>query len=148
MKISELQEAIKGWKHAHSDISKMRADRAAQSHQARLVSLKKDGTESKMHDASSTYPTEADARRRHADLVKMNPGRNIRHNLYVDGKLVGVLDPTSLQENASGGATGSGSVAGLPMYQGAVIRRPNLFGYVPAGRKTGTKTKKKSHSHK
>lgn len=142
MKISELQEAIKGWKHAHSDISKMRADRAAQSHQARLVSLKKDGTESKMHDASSTYPTEADARRRHADLVKMNPGRNIRHNLYVDNKLVGVLDKDNLLEFASSGATSAGSVASVANPSSMVMRRPNLFGYVPPTPKRKTSKSK------
>ena len=97
MKIQELVEAIKGWKHAHADIVKMRAAKAAQSHQARLVRLKKDGSESKMHDATSTYPTEQDARNRHSQLVKLNPGRDIRHHLYVDNKLVAVLD-ANLQE--------------------------------------------------
>ena len=98
MKIHELLEAIKGWKHAHSDLMRIRADHSALSHRARLVSLKKDGTESKMHDATSTYPTEEDARKRHADLVKLNPGRNIRHNLYVDDNLVDVLDSNTVQE--------------------------------------------------
>lgn len=98
MKIQELNEAIKGWKHANRDLMKWRADKAAQSHTAKLVSLKKDGTESKMHDAVSTYATEKDARARHSELVKLNPGRNIRHNLYVDNKLVTMLSPEDLME--------------------------------------------------
>jgi post-segregation antitoxin (ccd killing protein) len=98
MKIQELMEAIKGWKHAHGDIQKMRAARAAASHTAKLVRLKKDGSESHMHDAVSTYETAQDARKRHMDLVKLNPGRNITHNLYVDSKFVEVLTPDSLTE--------------------------------------------------
>lgn len=131
MKISELMEAIKGWKHAHADLVKMRAARAAEGHEARLVRLKKDGTESRMHDAVSTYPTEQDARNRHSQLVKMNPGRDIRHNLYVDNKLVTVLDPSHLMEYASGGATGAASVASVANPFGIVIKRPSLFGYSP-----------------
>ena len=48
-----------------------------------------------------------------------------------------------LLETASSGSTSSGSVASLPMHQGAVIRRPNLFGYVPVTRKRTHKTTKK-----
>ena len=226
MKISELMEAIKGWKHAHSDIAKMRAAKAAHSHTAKLVSLKKDGTESRMHDAVSTYPTESEARARHADIVKMNPGRQIRHNLYVHNQLVGMLD-TNLQEvshkvgqaagkalantgttdpvqqqkymleyqelqakekqiqslpdantgkyasqlmnisrqkiqvaragglnawgqplveNASSGATSSGSIATVAQAGLPIQRRPSLFGYVPA--KPSTKNKKKRGANK
>jgi hypothetical protein len=228
MKISELHEAIKGWKHAHSDLIKMRAAKAQSAHTAKLVSLKKDGTESRMHDAETTYATEAEARTRHADLVKLNPGRRIRHNLYVDGKFMEVLDggltevshkvgmaagealakggqitsaeqqkhmekfkqlqakaqelaarPDAqtgkyakefqhldrqktkvarsgnlnafgepLEEHASAGATSAGSIASLPMHQGAVIRRPNLFGYVPNPKKSSVKSGKKTSAHK
>lgn len=97
MKISELQEAIHRWAHAGSDITKMRAARAAASHTAKLVSLKKDGEESQSRDATTTYPTEAEAKEYHARIVRLNPTRNIRHNLYVDNKLVGKLD-TNLTE--------------------------------------------------
>jgi hypothetical protein len=48
-----------------------------------------------------------------------------------------------MMENATGGGTSSGSIASLPMHQGKVIRRPNLFGYVPVSRKTRTKSVKK-----
>lgn len=98
MKIQELMEAIKGWKHAHGDLMKLRAQKSAQSHTAKLVSVKKDGTESRMHDATSTYATEAEARAKHAYIVKLNPTRNIRHNLYVDDKFVEMLTPEHLTE--------------------------------------------------
>ena len=228
MKISELQEAIKGWKHAGSDLMKHRATAYAAKQPAMLVSVKKDGTESKMHDAKTYHASEADARRKHADIVKLNPNRNIRHNLYVDDQLVGMLDTNltevshkvgaaagkalsqtgqitpdeqqkyitkyqqldakekqlsaqpdaatgkyvkqfqhihrekvkvaragnlnafgkPLAENASGGATSSGSIASVPMHQGKIIRRPNLFGYVPYPKKTSAKSGKKTSSHK
>ena len=45
MKIQELMEAIKGWKHAHSDLAKWRAQARAAAQPARLVRLKKDGSE-------------------------------------------------------------------------------------------------------
>lgn len=224
MKIHELQEAIKGWKHAGSDLMKHRAAAYAAKQPAMLVSVKKDGTESKMHDAKTYHASEADARKKHTDIVKLNPTRNIRHNLYVDGKLVVMLDKHTLtevshkvgmaagkalsqtgqitpdeqqkyitkyqelsakekqlsaqpdvntgkyakefqnlhrqkvkvaragnlnafgeplQETASSGSTSSGSIASVPMHQGKVITRPNLFGYVPARRKTSTKTARK-----
>lgn len=146
MKISELQEAIKGWKHAHRDIAQMRAARTASGHTAKLVRLKKDGSESLMHDATSTYDTEDQARAKHAYWVKLNPGKDIRHNLYVDGKLVGILDTHTLQEMASSGSTGSASIATNVNPFGIVMTRPSLFGYqVP---KKPHKRKKKSHSHK
>lgn len=228
MKIAELYEAIKGWKHAHSDLMKLRAAKAASQHTAKLVSVKKDGTESGMHDAVSTYPTEAEARARHAELVKLNPGRNIRHNLYVNNQLVQQLDPNTiaevhhkvgqaaakalvghqvtpeqqhalkvkfqqvqdkirelqtrpdahtgkyakefqnlerqkikiaragnlnafgepLTETATSGSTGAGSIAHLPVHQGAIIRRPNLFGYVPVTKKRTQKAPKNKQSHK
>jgi hypothetical protein len=118
MKIQELVEAI----------SRMRTQRAAQSHEAKLVSLKKDGTESRMHDAAKTFPTEAEARSYHAHIVKLNPGKQIRHNLYVNNQLVGPLTPGTLQEDATPGATGSGNVATLAIPLGAIQRRPSLFG--------------------
>lgn len=222
MKISDLQEAIKGWKHAGTDLTRMRTARAAEQHEAKLVSVKKDGTESRMHDAVSTYATEAQARAKHAALVKMNPHRNIRHNLYVNGKLMQMLDSTTLteishkvgaaagralaaksvtadqqqkhmqkfqeltdkeqelsnrpdshtgkyakefinlsrqktkvaragglnafgkpmMEDASSGSTASGSIASVANPISAVMRRPSLFGYVPA------KTKRKSTKSK
>ena len=144
MKIQELMEAIKGWKHAHSDLMKLREARSAESHNASLVRLKKDGTESRMHDAVTTYPTEQDARKRHSQLVKLNPGKDIRHNLYVDNKLVGVLDPSHLMEYASSGATSSAHVASVANPFGITMRRPSLFGYMPAPKQKKRKSRKSS----
>lgn len=98
MKIKELQEAIKGWKHAHSDLAKWRAAKKAAAQSVKLVSLKKDGSESKMHDAVKTFDTEAEAKEYHNRIVSLNPTRNIKHNLYVDGKLVGELGSANIQE--------------------------------------------------
>lgn len=92
MKISDLYEAIKGWKHAGRDINKWRAEKAAAARPAKLVRLKKDGTESGMHDAASTFDSEEAARQQHERMVGYNPGKRIRHNLYVDGQLVQELD--------------------------------------------------------
>lgn len=89
--IKEAQ-GIKGWKHAHSDIAKSRAKSKEQDMEHRLVSLKKDGNESKMHDATKTFRSEVEAREYHERIKKLNPNRNIRHNYYVGGKLKGVLE--------------------------------------------------------
>jgi hypothetical protein len=39
-----------------------------------------------MHDAIKRFDTEADARAHHANMVKLNPTRGIKHNLYVGDK--------------------------------------------------------------
>lgn len=151
MKISELYEAlgpIKGVTNPIKVLAKKRAAEKAASDTAKLVSLKKDGEESKMHDATTTYPTEEKAREYHARIVKLNPTRNIRHNLYVDGKLVGILDKDNLLEFASGGGTSSGAIASIANPFGIVMRRPSLFGYVPMPKKKRRKTRKKKQSHK
>jgi hypothetical protein len=84
----ELDEQIKGWKHAASDLSKMRA---AKGKNVKLVSLKKDGTESKMHDATKAFGSEEEAQRHHDRVTELNPKSKIRHNMYVDGKHVKTL---------------------------------------------------------
>ena len=48
-----------------------------------------------------------------------------------------------IMEDASAGGMSAGAVASLPMALGAVVRRPNLFGYVPE-----PKRRKKSRQHK
>jgi hypothetical protein len=144
MKISEVMEAIKGWKHAHRDLNKWRAERAAAARTVKLVRVKKDGKESAMHDATSVFDTEQQARQQHERMVSYNPGQRIRHNLYVDNQLVATLDG-SLGESATGGATSSGAVATNVNPFGIVMRRPSLFGYVAPKRKTKT-AKKRSDS--
>jgi hypothetical protein len=76
-------EAIAKWKNAHGDIAKHRAE---QGKEVTLVSLKKDGTEGKMPDATKSFKTEAEAREYHDRVVKLNPGKLVRHNIYCDGK--------------------------------------------------------------
>lgn len=95
-----LTEEIKGWKHASRDISNARKSKAAASHTAVLHSLKKDGNESGMHDARKSFPSEKEAREHHANIRRLNPIRNIRHNLYVNGKLHSVLAEEALTESA------------------------------------------------
>jgi hypothetical protein len=94
----ELDEAIKGWKHAGRDLMKMRSQRADDAKSARLVSIKKDGTESRMHDATSYHDSEDTARKYHEKITKLNPTRKIRHNLYVNGKKVEMLGENNLDE--------------------------------------------------
>jgi hypothetical protein len=86
-----LEEAIKGWKNAASDIRKFRSAVSDAKKSAMLVSLKKDGNESGMHDAKSYHASEEEARKKHETITKLNPNRKIRHNLYVDGKKVDTL---------------------------------------------------------
>lgn len=86
-----LEEAIKGWKNAASDIRKFRSAASDAKKSAMLVSLKKDGNESGMHDAKSYHASEEEARKKHEYITKLNPNRKIRHNLYVDGKKVDTL---------------------------------------------------------
>ena len=83
---TKLVEAIKGWKHAHSDIMKNRAAAASADNEVVLHSLKKDGSESGMHDARKTFKSEEEAREYHKRVRGLNPNRNIRHNLYINGK--------------------------------------------------------------
>ena len=83
-----LNEQIKGWKHAASDLAKWRS---AQGKSVKLVSLKKDGAESKMHDATKMFRSEDEAQAHHDSVTELNPHKKIRHNLYVDGKHVKTL---------------------------------------------------------
>ena len=89
--VKDMDEAIKGWKNAASDIRKVRSAASDAKKSAVLVSLKKDGNESGMHDAKSYYASEEEARNKHDSITKLNPTRKIRHNLYVDNKKVATL---------------------------------------------------------
>jgi LysM repeat protein len=88
MKTESVDEAVKGWKNAGSDISKWRSE---QGKEVKLVALKKNGDENQMADATSSHASEEEAIRKHKARVDNNPGKNIRHNLYVGGKLVKTL---------------------------------------------------------
>lgn len=82
-----VDEAIKGWKNAASDIAKTRTKAADDAKEVKLVALKKDGAESKMHDATKKFKDRAEALKHHNNMVKFNPGKTIAHNLYCDGKV-------------------------------------------------------------
>ena len=79
-----MSEAIKGWKNAHTDIMKSRQDASNKDKSVKLVKLNKDGSESGMHDATKGFSSEEEAIEHHQQIRKLNPTRNIRHNLYVD----------------------------------------------------------------
>lgn len=85
---TEVSEAIKGWKHAHSDIARNRAAQKEAGKSVHTVRLKKDGSESGMHDAKKGHSSAEAACEYHKSLEQYNPGKKIQHNLYVDGKLV------------------------------------------------------------
>lgn len=88
---NEIDEAIKGWKNAHNDLSKIRSQKSSDSKSVALHRLKNDGNESGMHDARKAFGSEAEARKHHENMVQLNPGKKIRHNLYIDGKVVDKL---------------------------------------------------------
>ena len=83
LKEERVAEAVKGWKHAGRDLMKSRQEKSDAAKEVRLVSLKKDGTESKMHDAEKRFNSEDEARQHHERVKKLNPNRAIAHNLYV-----------------------------------------------------------------
>ena len=88
----QFNEVIKGWKNVHSDLAKIRRSQSDASKEVKLVALKKDGKESKMHDAIKSFSSEEEARAHHDNVKKLNPTRGIRHNLYVGGEHKGVLE--------------------------------------------------------
>ena len=95
---SEVDEDIKGWKHAGKDITKSRLQASNQAKSVRLHRVNSNGEESKMHDASSYFNDETEAREHHNRMVKLNPNKKIKHNLYVDGKPMEKLHEESLDE--------------------------------------------------
>lgn len=103
-RIFDLDEAtrtsnIKGWSSAAKDLSKLRSDKFKESMPAKLVSVNKDGSERKTTDASTPFTSEKLARDHHERMVKLNPGRKIRHNLYVDGKHITTLGEEFIEED-------------------------------------------------
>lgn len=79
-----ITEEIKGWKNAQGDLMKWRA---AKGKDIKLVKLKKDGSESGMHDATKMFRSEEEARAHHEMIKKLNPGKGIAHNLYIGDKV-------------------------------------------------------------
>lgn len=89
LRFQQFQEQIKGWKHAGRDLARWRAQKGKN---VKLVSLKKNGEENKMHTAASLHSSREQAELYHHRVKISNPTRRIRHNIYIDGKLEGTLD--------------------------------------------------------
>lgn len=93
MKFETFLEAngIKGWKNAHGDLAAIRKKSAAANNDYVLHQLKKDGKESGMHDARTTYATEKEARDKAAYWQKLNPKSGLKYNLYNNSKLIDTI---------------------------------------------------------
>jgi len=83
----KCNDVIKGWKNALSDLSKYRAENKAEGMTVKLVQLNSNGAESKMHDATKKFSTEQEAEKEAKRIQELNPTRNIKYNLYVNGVL-------------------------------------------------------------
>lgn len=71
-----------------ADARKARLARVNAAKPVKLVRLNKDGKESRMHDATSLFNTEAEAKAHHDQMVKSNPSKYIGHAMYSsDGEL-------------------------------------------------------------
>lgn len=79
MKIAELFEDL------FSDLQKAKAKKRKDAAEVWLVRLKKDGAESRMHDAKSHFSDEDAAIRQHNNMVALNKGQDIKHRLYSKG---------------------------------------------------------------
>lgn len=96
----ELDEAIKGWKNAAVDIAKSRAQARSDAQPVRIVRLNNDGKESGMRDAATTFSSREEAEKKVTYWLGLNPGKKMRWNLYIDGKLEGQLG-TPLNESTA-----------------------------------------------
>lgn len=93
-----VDEAIKGWKHAGADIDRARRVARSIKQPVHLHRLNRDGSESGMNTARKSFDTEEEALKRHAELRRLNPGANLRHALYVDGKKKSELGEGTIDE--------------------------------------------------
>lgn len=101
-----LNEEIRGWKNAGRDINRARRNAANQAAPVIMVRLKKDGTESKLHD-HTTYHTSVDAaKNRHENIKRSNPGKSFTHIIKTGSDNIVV-------EDAPANAVGGGAVAGI-----------------------------------
>lgn len=70
--LNQIREQIKGWKHAHADIAKHRAQQAGEGKEWHTVSITKKGDVNKM-DTKKPHSSEEDARAHIANIKSMNP---------------------------------------------------------------------------
>lgn len=91
MKLAEVAkkgEAVK--ESLASDALAARKSRSLEKlkdHGVWLISVNKDGTESKMITAKKHFVSIKDAIDHHNNMVKLNPGRRMVHNLHMDNSL-------------------------------------------------------------
>lgn len=86
-----VNESIKGWKNAHSDLAKFR-EKSGQASKYKVHKLKKDGQLSGMHDASNYFSTEEEAHKYIQRVKDLNPGYKDKttHAIFdPDGKEIG-----------------------------------------------------------
>lgn len=89
--MADINEAIKGWKHAGRDITAMRKQQSELAAPYYTHDLKKDGSQSKMHDARK-YHQSVEAAKAHIEYIKkLNPSMK-------DRKIAGIYDAKTGQE--------------------------------------------------
>lgn len=114
----KLDEAIKGWKHAHTDIIKSRAAASAAAKPIQLRRLTSKGVESKMSSTEqSAFSSHEDAQKHVDNMHQMNPGKKFSYNKYVEGKHVGVITKST---NESEELDESGWIGGISKWKEAV----------------------------
>jgi hypothetical protein len=91
MKVKDLVEEIKGWKNAARDISSARQAKDQELSSFKLIKLKKDGKESGMHDATTWFKSEEEARKEAKRIQGLNPDRGIKYNLYHNSDLLDTI---------------------------------------------------------
>jgi hypothetical protein len=64
-----------------------RAKERLADHGVWLISVNKDGSESKMFTAKKHFVSVKDAIEHHNNMVKLNPGKRMVHNLHMDNSL-------------------------------------------------------------
>ena len=137
MRIADLQE---GMSRAGEILAKGRKARSDAQKAITLVRLKKDGAESKMHDAASKHTDLKAAQEYHDRLVKLNPKSTIAHNVYTDNSLTDTwTGARTISEDATSGATASGNVATVAQPMNWISRRVPAAKLVKSERKTPKK---------
>jgi hypothetical protein len=66
---------------------RLAAQRKIQETGIRLVAINKDGSDSKARDATKWFDSPAAAIDYHNNLVKLNPNKQVQHNLYLSNEL-------------------------------------------------------------
>jgi hypothetical protein len=84
-----VNENIKGWKHAGRDLMQARSESGKS---IKLIQLKKNGDESKLSDATKLFRTMDEAEEYANRVIELNPGKTFKYNVYDDNELVGKIE--------------------------------------------------------